>query len=376
MKKTKRFVSLALTVILLISLLIPALSFADSKGASAGKGGQPSWVIDKLKDKFEFMDGKKIKFNNMNVKFDVPPVIKSGRTLIPVRAIEAMGAVVLWDAELKLVTITKDDIRIFMDLKNGKVYVVDADVAFKDVKTSDEVAIEAKPGMINNRTYVPLRFIAEVLGLKVDYDKGEVNVQDQPKIAPTKLTFEDKSDIVTGSAIKVILNGYDFDGVKGLDERTAADDPTYDYYYDTDLSKVFLSESYLEDFDIAATELTFEFSKTGEADVEKVLEIKFLYNMPVVEAEEPKYEGDDTDFVINVNDEHYTFDSLWLKVGKNLTEIDDGYYDLSGGKLTIEHGYFDDVLDVSDNDVVTLVFKFTKTSEDDVTVELEIPVDL
>jgi len=93
-------------------------------------------------------------------KFDTPPVIKEGRTLIPVRAIsEAMGADVAWNAEEKTVTITKDNKVIVFNLKENKVYVDEA-----------EVAIDVPAEVMNDRTMVPLRFIAEQLGLVVEYD--------------------------------------------------------------------------------------------------------------------------------------------------------------------------------------------------------------
>lgn len=92
-------------------------------------------------------------------KFDTPPVIKQGRTLIPVRAIsEAMGANVDWNAEEKIVTITKGDKVIVFNLTENKVYVDEA-----------EITVDVQAEVMNNRTMVPLRFIAEQLGLNVEY---------------------------------------------------------------------------------------------------------------------------------------------------------------------------------------------------------------
>lgn len=97
----------------------------------------------------------------VDAKFDTPPVIKEGRTLIPVRAIsEAMGADVTWNAEEKIVTITKDDKVIEFNLIENKVIVDEA-----------EVTIDVPAEVMNNRTMVPLRFIAEQLGLNVEYDE-------------------------------------------------------------------------------------------------------------------------------------------------------------------------------------------------------------
>jgi len=104
-----------------------------------------------------------------NLKFDTPPVIKDGRTLIPVRAIsEAMGATVEYNAEEKIVIITKDDKIITFNLAENKVYVGE-----------DEAAIDVPAEVMNNRTMVPLRFIAENLGLTVEYDTETQTIQIQ-----------------------------------------------------------------------------------------------------------------------------------------------------------------------------------------------------
>ncbi|MBB6217559.1 hypothetical protein HNQ80_003682 [Anaerosolibacter carboniphilus] len=105
-----------------------------------------------------------------NFKFDVPPVIKQGRTLIPVRAItEGLGAEVKWNGEAQEVTIEKDGVVIIFNLKTGIVLV-----------NGEEKELDVRPGMINNRTMVPLRFIAETLGLNVEYDKetGVIDIEE------------------------------------------------------------------------------------------------------------------------------------------------------------------------------------------------------
>lgn len=107
-----------------------------------------------------------------DVKFDTPPVIKYGRTLIPLRAVvEGMGAEVTYDAENHIVTIVKDadtekEIKIELNLHDDTV----------KVNGGEPEAIDVPAEVMNNRTMVPLRFIAEQLGLKVQWDQDTQTV--------------------------------------------------------------------------------------------------------------------------------------------------------------------------------------------------------
>jgi predicted RNase H-like nuclease (RuvC/YqgF family) len=104
---------------------------------------------------------------NGSVKFDVPPVIKSGRILLPLRAIaESTGAQVQWDAENQTVTIIKEGITIVLRLGENTVLV-------NNVEATTDVPCE----IMNNRTVVPLRFISENLGHKVQWHEETETVE-------------------------------------------------------------------------------------------------------------------------------------------------------------------------------------------------------
>lgn len=105
------------------------------------------------------------------LKFDTPPVIKENRTLVPVRAIsEGFKATVEWVPESKEIIIKKDDKTIVLKLGTNKV-VVDG----------VEKTIDSEAQILSNRTYVPLRFIAEELGTKISYKKetGKIELDDE-----------------------------------------------------------------------------------------------------------------------------------------------------------------------------------------------------
>lgn len=93
-------------------------------------------------------------------KNDVAPKIVKDRTMLPARFVaEKLGATVEWDAEKQEVTVKKDDITIVITIGS-----VDAKINGEDVKLDSEAFIE------NDRTYTPIRFIAEALGAKVDWN--------------------------------------------------------------------------------------------------------------------------------------------------------------------------------------------------------------
>lgn len=98
--------------------------------------------------------------NGDKIAFDVPPQIFDGTTMLPVRlALEPLGAEFDWNGESRTVTIRA----------NGKIIVltIDAENALVD----GAVKPLAKPAMlIDGRTLIPIRFVAEELSYTVDWD--------------------------------------------------------------------------------------------------------------------------------------------------------------------------------------------------------------
>ncbi|HHW57488.1 MAG TPA: copper amine oxidase N-terminal domain-containing protein [Clostridia bacterium] len=98
---------------------------------------------------------------------DLPPVIKDGNTLIPIKAIaKGLDAKVSWDPTTKTITIIKGDKTIQYTLGESKALV-----------NGVEVAIDKK--MNENATFVPVKFFAEILGVK--HDKVEEKIQEEIK---------------------------------------------------------------------------------------------------------------------------------------------------------------------------------------------------
>ena len=97
---------------------------------------------------------------------DVAPIIRNDRTMLPARFVaEALGATVTWNNDERKVTITKDDITIIIYIDSDKAYV-----------NGKEVTLDSPAFIENDRTYTPLRFIAENLGATVDWNETEQKV--------------------------------------------------------------------------------------------------------------------------------------------------------------------------------------------------------
>ncbi len=93
------------------------------------------------------------------VEFDVPPTIIDGRTLVPLRGIfEALGATVEWDQNSKTACskLGKDEVSVQLN----------SDVMLKN---GEEIKLDVPAIIIDGRTLVPARAIAEAYGCKVNW---------------------------------------------------------------------------------------------------------------------------------------------------------------------------------------------------------------
>lgn len=87
------------------------------------------------------------------------PRVEQGKTLVPINLISSyLGYNVGWDQKAQKVTISKKDTTIDLTIGSNKALV--------NRKT---VVMDTTAKVYKNRTYVPLRFVAENMGVKVEY---------------------------------------------------------------------------------------------------------------------------------------------------------------------------------------------------------------
>ncbi len=103
--------------------------------------------------------------NDEEKTIEAPPYIKNGRTMVPIRIIsEALGADVDWNASIKEITIKKDIKVIRMQIGSKEVYIKE-----EGQIGEEKYILEASPEIVNGRTFVPIRFIAETFGAEVNW---------------------------------------------------------------------------------------------------------------------------------------------------------------------------------------------------------------
>ncbi len=105
-------------------------------------------------------DGISISINGTEQKYDVMPVIVDGRTLVPLRGIsESLGAEIIYSADTQRVTVTRDGVVIKLKVGSQEAYI-----------DHTEKLLDVPATIISDRTMVPVRFISEAYGSKVEWD--------------------------------------------------------------------------------------------------------------------------------------------------------------------------------------------------------------
>jgi hypothetical protein len=131
----------------LVAILIAVLTaWPPPAAAQSASADQPATVV---------VDGRM-------VAFDQPPALVGGRLLIPLRGVfERLGAQVEWQASPGIVVARRGATVIILQPGNRTARVDDR-----------AVSLDVPAVVVNGRTLVPLRFVGEALGARVEWDAG------------------------------------------------------------------------------------------------------------------------------------------------------------------------------------------------------------
>ena len=130
---------------------------------------------------------KDYSMNGETLKLDQAPFIKDNRTFLPVRfVVEALGGLINYDEANKVVEIKYEDKEIKLPIDKNEIIINDI------VKN-----IDTKAFLKGGRTFVPIRFIAEEMGMDISYNENtkEVNILSIPTNVVNDINQnENKSD--------------------------------------------------------------------------------------------------------------------------------------------------------------------------------------
>ena len=168
-----------------------------------------------------------IRIDGYLTEFDLdkgrPFIDNNGRTQVPLRgAMEAIGAIVGWNSYERAASVTKDDITVIVPI--GKNYVFVNGVR----KESDTAAI-----IVNNRTYLPIRIVAESLGAEVQWDSKTKTIDIITGFPgghdSVTLGLYDLSDYI-GKPISSIYSNFGYYCEEGWSDETYAPMLYYPFY--------------------------------------------------------------------------------------------------------------------------------------------------
>lgn len=194
----KRAAVFSLAAILCCSLAAPFGSAATN----------PSVVID----------GKSVQFSE---SMGAPFVDSNNRTQVPLRAaMEAMGAKVDWDGEVRTAVVSKGSVTVRVPIGAEFVWVNG------EKKTNDTAAL-----IKDSRTYLPIRIVAEALGADVGWDGNTKTVKITTHGDPVAWIRSGESWYDNGQFSYSMR--YVIDGIKIVRQSSNDISSEYEYTYNT-----------------------------------------------------------------------------------------------------------------------------------------------
>lgn len=149
-----------------------------------------------------------IRLNDVIMGFDTDPYIKEGRSMLPVRTFaEALGATeVIWNGDVQKVAILYEELVIIFQI--GSVEYTINEVAYE---------MDVAPIIIDGRTMVPVRVLAEILGCTINWNSNywtveitkENYVMADDYVADFQYTYEDVTWLARIVTVEALNIGYE-----------------------------------------------------------------------------------------------------------------------------------------------------------------------
>lgn len=171
--KNGKFISviMAIATVFTMSLspFIGAVNAVDDYGTMLISENPMSEREEAMQSISVLLDGDAIDFTDDAGNVVEPQIINS-RTMVPMRKIfEVLGAEINWDGTTGTVTAVSEDRTLTLQIGNAVAKLLEAD-------GEKSITLDSAPTIVDGRTLVPVRFIAESLDLKVGWDASSRTV--------------------------------------------------------------------------------------------------------------------------------------------------------------------------------------------------------
>jgi hypothetical protein len=170
-----------------------------------------------------------IKIDGVTIASDAKPEIRNDRVMVPVRVIsENLGATVEWSNPE--VTLSKGGMKIILSLNSNMA-----------TKNGEQMRLDSKPYIKNDRVFVPLRFIAETFGSKVNYGSYVVTVETDPLVIDDTpiVALRNEVHMTMGGIVQQVVGNAYIEGIYDLFADNALEEveaPThYSWAYTMDI---------------------------------------------------------------------------------------------------------------------------------------------
>lgn len=121
---------------------------------------------------------KQTVFKNNGTEFNTGSFVHNGRVFVPLRMLsEKLGYTVRWDGKDKTISIFNNQYSAMFKLKSKFIYL----------HGEDSIEMDVEPLVIDNTTFVPLRYAVESLGKYIElYDSKTLRIINITDYNPTQ----------------------------------------------------------------------------------------------------------------------------------------------------------------------------------------------
>lgn len=188
----KKLMSLVLSVIILTLVIFTPVCSAATEIYYDGAWHKYNGNLFKLKVAGELLDCQ------------VPPIVFNDYSVVPARDVfEKLGAEVLWRGATEQVIINYNSMKIILYINSIKATV-----------NGEKKAMQIAPKIINGKTMIPARFVAETLGFDVTFDGATDTISISEKKKENEKENDNDNEIIEWETVKTYQYSVSEKGVK------------------------------------------------------------------------------------------------------------------------------------------------------------------